>query len=187
VGRGAGFRRVRRRGAARAAVPLLVAAGGARVYRGLDIIIGKGNDPDQNELFGYDLDGQWDRNREKYELLRQLLRQEKVSWEGKYRPALSEATTQPRPFQTPSIPIWHGSASSTESTELAAKWGEPLFSANGFHPLEKYAGLIRHYRERWEAYGQDPADAVVGAGFNGLYVKRTSSRVARCWSARRNR
>jgi alkanesulfonate monooxygenase SsuD/methylene tetrahydromethanopterin reductase-like flavin-dependent oxidoreductase (luciferase family) len=140
----------------------------------LDIIIGKGNDPDQNELFGYDLDGQWDRNREKYELLRRLLRQEKVSWEGKYRPALSEATTRPRPFQTPSIPIWHGSASSTESTELAAKWGEPLFSANGFHPLEKYAGLIRHYRERWEAYGHDPADAVVGAGFNGLYVKKTS-------------
>jgi hypothetical protein len=45
VGRGAGFRRVRRRGAARAAVRLLVAAGGARVYRGLDIIIAKGNDP----------------------------------------------------------------------------------------------------------------------------------------------
>jgi alkanesulfonate monooxygenase SsuD/methylene tetrahydromethanopterin reductase-like flavin-dependent oxidoreductase (luciferase family) len=31
----------------------------------LDIIIGKDNDPDQSALFGYDLDGQWDRNREK--------------------------------------------------------------------------------------------------------------------------
>ncbi len=31
----------------------------------LDIIIGKGNDPDQNALFGYSLEGQWDRNREK--------------------------------------------------------------------------------------------------------------------------
>jgi len=58
--------------------------------------------------------------------------------------------------------------------ELAARWGDPLFSANGFHPLEKYAGLIRHYRERWKAYGRDPANAVVGAGFNGLYVKKTS-------------
>ena len=44
----------------------------------LDIIIGKGNDPDQNALFGYDLDGQWDRNREKYGLLRRLLREESV-------------------------------------------------------------------------------------------------------------
>ncbi len=140
----------------------------------LDIIIGKGNDPEQNALFGYELDGQWQRNAEKYELLRRLLREEGVTWSGTTRPDLTDATTQPRPFQTPSIPIWHGSASSTESTELAARWGEPLFSANGFHPMEKYAALIRHYRERWEAHGHDPADAVVGAGFNGLLVARTS-------------
>ncbi|TCN40547.1 luciferase-like monooxygenase [Kribbella orskensis] len=133
----------------------------------LEIIIGKGNDPDQNALFGYDLDGQWDRNREKYELLRRPLLETGVTWSGSYRPDLVDATTQPRPFQQPGIPIWHGSASSTESTELAAKWGEPLFSANGFHPMEKYAGLIRHYRERWAAYGRDPVDAVVGAGSTG--------------------
>ena len=139
----------------------------------LDIIIGKGNDPDQNALFGYDIDGQWDRNAEKYELLRQLIREEKVTWSGGTVPTWSAATTQPRPLQDP-LPIWHGSASSTESTELAAKWGDPLFSANGFHPLAKYAALIDHYRQRWVDYGRDPADAVVGAGFNGLYVGKTS-------------
>jgi len=139
----------------------------------LDIIIGKGNDPDQNDLFGYDLEGQWDRNAEKYELLRRLLREEKVTWSGRYRPDLVEATTQPRPLQDP-LPIWHGSASSTESTELAAKWGDPLFSANGFHPLSKYAALIDHYRQRWVDYGRAPADAIVGAGFNGLFVGKTS-------------
>jgi len=140
----------------------------------LDIIIGKGNDPDQNALFGYDLAGQWDRNREKYELLRRLLRETGVSWAGTYRPDLVDATTQPRPYRSSGIPLWHGSASSEESTELAARFGDPLFSANGFHPLEKYAGLIRHYRERWAAYGRDPADAIVGAGFNGLYVRKNS-------------
>ncbi len=139
----------------------------------VEIIIGKGNDPEQNALFGYELDGQWERNAEKYELLRRLLREENVTWSGKYRPDLVAATTQPRPFQRP-LPIWHGSASSTESTELAAKWGDPLFSANGFHPLQKYAGLIEHYRRRWADYGRDPADAVVGSGFNGLYVGKTS-------------
>lgn len=140
----------------------------------LDIIIGKGNDPEQNALFGYDLDGQWDRNREKYELLRRLLHEEDVTWSGTYRPDLDGATTQPRPFQQPSIPVWHGSASSTESTELAARFGEPLFSANGFHELEKYAALVRHYRERWAAYGHDPAEARVGAGFIALLVADTS-------------
>lgn len=140
----------------------------------LDVIIGKGNDPEQNALFGYDLDGQWERNAEKYELLRRLLREEKVTWSGRFRPDLVDVTTQPRPLQTPSFPIWHGSASSPESTELAAKWGEPLFSANAFHPLAKYAALVDHYRERWAHYGHDPADAVVGAGFNGLVIAKTS-------------
>lgn len=135
----------------------------------LELVIGKGNDPDQNALFGYDLGGQWERNAEKYELLRRLWREEKVTWTGRFRPPLVEATTQPRPLQDP-IPVWHGSASSTESTELAAHWGDPLFSANGFHPMDKYATLVAHYRERWEAYGHDPADAVVGAGFLGLLV-----------------
>src|SRR5664280_694006 len=91
-----------------------------------DTIIGKGNDPDQNALFGYDLDGQWERNREKYGLLRRLLREESVSWSGQCRPELVDATTQPRPFQTPTIPVWHGSACSTESREVAAEYGDPL-------------------------------------------------------------
>jgi len=49
-----------------------------------------------------------------------------------------------------------------------------LFTANGFHPMAKYADLIAHYRERWAAYGRDPADAVVGSGAGGCYVAPTS-------------
>ncbi len=146
----------------------------------VDMIIGKGNDPDQNALFGYELEGQWERNREKYELLRRLLREEDVTWSGSLRPPLVDATTRPRPLQQP-LPIWHGSASSRESTELAARWGDPLFSANGFHPLRKYADLVDHYRERWEAHGHDPADAVVGAGSGGLFVTRTSQEARRIY------
>jgi alkanesulfonate monooxygenase SsuD/methylene tetrahydromethanopterin reductase-like flavin-dependent oxidoreductase (luciferase family) len=94
----------------------------------------------QNRLFGYDLADQWTLNREKYELLRRLWREVRVTWAGSFRPPLTEATTLPRPFQQP-IPVWHGSASSTEST---ARFGEPLFSANAFHPTEKYTRLAGH-------------------------------------------
>ena len=58
--------------------------------------------------------------------------------------------------------------------ELAAKWGDPLFSANVTNPIEPYAALVRYYRERWEAYGRDPADALVGAGTAGYYAAKTS-------------
>lgn len=140
----------------------------------VELVIGKGNDPHQNELFGYDLSDQWERNRENYELLRRLWTEESVTWSGRYRPDLVAATSLPRPYQE-SIRVWHGSASSTESTELAARWGDPLFSANGFHPLETYGRLVDHYRERYEHHGHGPgASALVGAGAGGLYVARTT-------------
>ena len=34
--------------------------------------------------------------------------------------------------------------------------------------------LVRYYRDRWEHYGHDPADAVVGAGSAGYYSARNS-------------
>jgi alkanesulfonate monooxygenase SsuD/methylene tetrahydromethanopterin reductase-like flavin-dependent oxidoreductase (luciferase family) len=139
----------------------------------VDLVIGKGNDPVQNRLFGYDLADQWALNREKYELLRRLWHEEGVTWSGTVRPPLTGATTLPRPLQQ-RIPVWHGSASSTESTELAARFGEPLFSANAFHPTKKYTDLAAHYRERLAAHGHDPNRGVVGVGCGGLFVAERS-------------
>lgn len=139
----------------------------------LQPIIGKGNDPRQLEIFGIDIERQWELNRSKYELLRRLWRDEPVTWEGDYRPPLESVITTPRPYAGAPI-VWHGSATSTDSTELAAEYGDPLFSANAFHPLEKYATLIDHYRERFDAHGHDPARAWVGLGSGAFYVGRTS-------------
>ncbi|WP_301168745.1 LLM class flavin-dependent oxidoreductase [Brevibacillus nitrificans] len=138
----------------------------------LEMIIGKGNDPRHYPLFGIKEEEQWESLAERYSLLKQLWREEQVTWQGKYRPALHNVTTQPRPYQK-SIPIWHGSASSTLSTDLAARYGEPIFSSNGFHHLEKYKALIDHYRERLAFYGHDPQKAVVGAGGGALYLADT--------------
>ncbi|MEV7184861.1 LLM class flavin-dependent oxidoreductase [Kitasatospora sp. NPDC093102] len=139
----------------------------------LELIIGKGNDPRHFGMFGLPEERQWEALAENYALLRRLWREEKVAWEGSTRPPLKDATVWPRPLQDP-IPVWHGSATSTQSTDLAARHGDPLFSANSFHPLEKYRALVEHYRERWEHYGHDPERARVGAGFGGLYVAKRS-------------
>ncbi|WP_316744690.1 LLM class flavin-dependent oxidoreductase [Streptomyces sp. MK7] len=139
----------------------------------LDLIIGKGNGTAQRELFHVTPEDQWDRNAESYELFRRIWRQDKVSASPRFRPELTDAEVWPRPLQQP-IRVWHGSATSRESVDLAARYGDPLFSANVTHPIEPYAELIRHYRERWEHYGHDPAQAVVGAGTAGYYAARTS-------------
>ncbi|RUS46858.1 LLM class flavin-dependent oxidoreductase [Cohnella sp. AR92] len=138
----------------------------------LELMIGKGNDPRHYPLFGIPEEEQWDSLAERYYLLKRLWEEENVSWEGRYRPALHQVTTQPRPFQK-KIPIWHGSASSTLSTELAAKNGDPIFSSNAFHPMAKYKALIDHYRERWAYYGRDPEDAIVGSGAGSLFLADT--------------
>ncbi|MFE4664970.1 LLM class flavin-dependent oxidoreductase [Streptomyces sp. NPDC056716] len=139
----------------------------------LELIIGKGNGTAQRELFQVTPEDQWERNAESYEVFRRIWRQDKVTARTRFRPPLTDAEVWPRPHQQP-IRVWHGSATSKESVELAARYGDPLFSANVTHPIEPYAELIRHYRERWEHHGHDPADIAVGAGSAGLLVAPTS-------------
>jgi alkanesulfonate monooxygenase SsuD/methylene tetrahydromethanopterin reductase-like flavin-dependent oxidoreductase (luciferase family) len=112
-------------------------------------------------------------NAESYELFRAIWRQPSVTAAPRFRPALQDAEVWPRPLQHP-IRVWHGSATSRESVDLAARYGDPLFSANVTNPIEPYAELVRWYRERWAHYGHDPALAVVGAGSAGYYATRNS-------------
>jgi alkanesulfonate monooxygenase SsuD/methylene tetrahydromethanopterin reductase-like flavin-dependent oxidoreductase (luciferase family) len=139
----------------------------------LELIIGKGNGAAQRELFSVTPLDQWDRNAESYELFRQIWRNPAVTVSPRFRPALRDAEVWPRPLQQP-IRVWHGSATSRESVDLAARYGDPLFSANVTNPIEPYAELVRYYRERWAQYGHDPALAVVGAGSAGYYATRNS-------------
>jgi alkanesulfonate monooxygenase SsuD/methylene tetrahydromethanopterin reductase-like flavin-dependent oxidoreductase (luciferase family) len=146
----------------------------------LELIIGKGNGSAQRELFQVTPEDQWARNAESYEVFRRLWREDKVTADTRFRPPLKDAETWPRPYQRP-VRVWHGSATSRESVDLAARYGDPLFSANVTHPVEPYAELIAYYRERWAHYGHDPAGLAVGAGTAGLYVARTSQEAARAY------
>jgi alkanesulfonate monooxygenase SsuD/methylene tetrahydromethanopterin reductase-like flavin-dependent oxidoreductase (luciferase family) len=139
----------------------------------LELIIGKGNGAAQAELFHVTTADQWDRNREGYELFRLLWESDDVTWSGRFRPSLVNAKTLPRPLQS-RIRIWHGSATSKDSVDLAALHGDPIFSANVSNSIEPYAELVRHYRQCWELYGHRPEDALVGAGTAGFHVTRTS-------------
>lgn len=138
----------------------------------LEVMIGKGNDPRHFPLFGVKEEEQWEALAEKYELLKRLWSEENVNWTGKFRTSLANVTTEPRPFQE-DLTIWHGSASSQLSTDLAAKHAAPIFSSNTFHPIEKYKELIDHYRQRLDFYGHAQNKAVVGVGSGGIYIANT--------------
>jgi alkanesulfonate monooxygenase SsuD/methylene tetrahydromethanopterin reductase-like flavin-dependent oxidoreductase (luciferase family) len=139
----------------------------------LELVIGKGNEAAQFPLFGLRKDQQDELMVEKYELLRRLWREQDVTWSGESRPALVDATTLPRPFAG-APRIWHGSATKVNSLELAAKWGDPLFSANAIQPRDNYTRLIDLYRESYAAHGHDPRYAYVGAGASFMYIADTT-------------
>ncbi|MEU9863463.1 LLM class flavin-dependent oxidoreductase [Streptomyces sp. NPDC047971] len=147
-----------------------------QISRGrIELVVGKGAEAGHFDLFGLDEERQWDLQREKYELLRRLWSEEGVDWEGEFRSPLKGVTTVPRPYAGPPR-VWHGSATSLNSPELAARHGDPLFTANAIQPREAYAKLIAHYRERFEEYGHDPAHARVAAGSGGLLIADTAER-----------
>ncbi|MCW2933923.1 MAG: luciferase [Actinomycetia bacterium] len=139
----------------------------------VELVIGKGNEMRQLPMFGVEQGQQWEQLAEKYELLRRLWREEKVTWEGRFRPPLNEATSQPRPFAG-APRVWHGSATTLTSAALAAKWGDPLFSANAIQPRDNYTVLIDHYREEYARHGHDPRYAYAAAGAGFLYLADTT-------------
>ncbi|MCX4821935.1 LLM class flavin-dependent oxidoreductase [Streptomyces sp. NBC_01142] len=145
-----------------------------QISRGrIELVVGKGAEAGHFDLFGLDEKRQWDLQKEKYELLRRLWSEENVDWAGEFRPPLKSVTTVPRPYA--GLPrIWHGSATSLNSPELAAQHGDPLFTANAVQPREAYAKLIAEYRRRFEEYGHDPANAHVAAGSGGLLIADSS-------------
>ena len=139
----------------------------------VELVIGKGNEMRQLPMFGVGQGQQWEQLAEKYELLRRLWREEKVTWEGRFRAALNEVTSQPRPFAG-APRVWHGSATTLTSAALAAKWGDPLFSANAIQPRDNYTVLIDHYRQEYARHGHDPRYAYTAAGAGFLYLADTT-------------
>ncbi|UKA58470.1 LLM class flavin-dependent oxidoreductase [Arthrobacter sp. FW306-2-2C-D06B] len=146
----------------------------------LELVIGKGNEVLQYPLFGLSLDDQWELLADKYGLLRRLWREDNVTWSGRFRPELTEATTTPRPFAG-SPRIWHGSATTLTSAALAAQWGDPLFTANAIQPRENYKILIDHYREEYERHGHDPRHQYLGSGSGagGVFIADTTQEAKR--------
>jgi len=120
----------------------------------LELIIGKGNGAAQRELFNVTPEDQWQRSAESYELFRQIWRNPAVTAAPRFRPALRDAEVWPRPLQQP-VRVWHGSATSKESVDLAARYCDPLFSANVTNPI---GGLTdAQHRESLELFQSDIA------------------------------
>jgi probable LLM family oxidoreductase len=165
------------------AVTVLSAADPVRVFQSFatldliskgraEMVVGRGSFTESFPLFGLNLQDYDQLFTEKLDLLLQIREQEKVTWSGKFRPALNGQAIYPRPVQ-PQIPIWLGVGGTPESFARAGMLGLPLMVAIIGGETHRFRPLIDLYREAGRRAGHAAEKLQVGLHSIG-YVANTT-------------
>ncbi len=133
----------------------------------VELSAGRGSFIESFPLFGYRLEDYDRLYEEKLELLLAINAGERVTWSGRFRPALDDALILPRPTSG-SLDIWIATGGNAESSARAGVLGLPVtYAIIGGQP-ERFAPLVELYR-RARDQGGHPAlggrVAVAGPGF----------------------
>lgn len=169
------------------AVTVLSAADPVRVFQSFatldliskgrtEMVVGRGSFIDAFPLFGYDLSNYDELFTEKLGLLLQIRDNKRVTWSGKFRPALQDQPVYPRPAQE-TIPIWLGVGGTPASFARAGTLGMPLMVAVIGGETHRFRPLIDIYRNAWREAGHDPAGMRVGLHSLGYVGETTDAAV----------
>ncbi len=139
-----------------------------------EIMAGRGSFIESFPLFGYDLQDYETLFEEKLQLLLKLRESEKVTWEGKHRPAIHNLGVYPRPVQNP-LPVWIGSGGNQESVIRAGLLGLPLVLAIiGGQPVQ-FAPLVELYKKAAAHAGHDASKLPVASHSHGFVAEDNAS------------
>ena len=137
-----------------------------------EMMVGRGAFTESFGLFGYDL-ADYDRLfPEKLDLLLKLNAAERVTWQGRFRPALDSAEIAPRPFQN-QLPIWVGVGGTPESAIRAGRLGLPMMLGIIGGAAAQFVPLMNLYRSAGADAKQDPAHLKTGVT-SYLHLEKTS-------------
>lgn len=125
-----------------------------------EIMAGRGSFIESFPLFGYDLKDYNELFDEKLDLLVQLNKNETLTWEGKFRPAINAQTVYPRPERE--LPLWIAVGGTPASVVRAAKYGIPIiYAIIGGMPKQFYP-LIQFYKQQYKEFGHNPDNMQIG-------------------------
>ncbi|MCX5515651.1 LLM class flavin-dependent oxidoreductase [Kaistia algarum] len=141
-----------------------------------EIMAGRGSFIESFPLFGYDLADYDELFTEKLDLLLALRESERVTWAGQQRAAINDLGVYPRPVQEP-IPLWIAVGGTPQSVARAGALGLPLAIAIIGGEPERFAPLVKLYREAARRAGQDAAKLAVGINSHG-FIAETSREAA---------
>ena len=117
------------------------------------LIVGRGSAIESFPLFGFDLADYEELYEEKLDLLVRLLREQPVTWSGRFRSPLTNQVVSP-PIPAGHIPTWVGVGGSPQSVVRAARFGLPLMLAVIAGKPERFEPYVELYKRALQQYGQ---------------------------------
>ncbi|MGO4547819.1 LLM class flavin-dependent oxidoreductase [Paenibacillus sp. 2TAB23] len=139
-----------------------------------EIIVGRGAYVESFPLFGFELSDYKALFQEKLGLLLELNEQERISWSGRYRSALTDAEIAPRPLQ-PRLPVWVGVGGTPQSAELAGQSGTGMALAILGGDPARFKPLVEAYRSAGVQAGHKP-EALRVAITSHAYIADTNEK-----------
>ncbi|NHC45542.1 LLM class flavin-dependent oxidoreductase [Motilibacter aurantiacus] len=127
-----------------------------------ELMAGRGSFIESFPLFGYSLSDYDELFAEKLELLLALRDNERVTWSGRFRPALEDQPVYPRPVQQP-LPVWVAVGGTPESVIRAGLLGLPMALAIIGGQPARFAPLADLHRRAVEQGGHSPQPVAVHA------------------------
>ena len=116
------------------------------------LIVGRGSLTDSFPLFGFDLTDYEELFEEKLDLFTRLLRDQPVTWSGRFRSPLINQHVSP-PLPAGHLPTWVGVGGTPQSAVRAARYGLPLMIALVGGQPARFAPLVQLYRRALEKFG----------------------------------
>jgi len=117
-----------------------------------ELVLGRASATESFSLFGYDITEYESLFEEKLDLFMRLMREDRVTWSGRYRSALDDVRLHPR-MPDGGIPAWIGIGGSPDSVIRAARYGLPLMMAIIGGRPERFAGHAELYLRALKQFG----------------------------------
>jgi probable LLM family oxidoreductase len=154
-----------------------------------ELMVGRGSFTESFPLFGYDLAHYDELFEEKLDLLLQINKEKRVTWNGQFRAPLIDQEVLPRAVND-HLDIWVAVGGTPESVLRAGRHGLPvIFAIIGGDPAQ-FKPLFDYYRKVYEHFGHDQNALQVGVhmhSFFGENSQQTADEYYPLYAAQMNR
>lgn len=133
-----------------------------------ELVAGRGSFIESYPLFGYNLQDYDELFEEKLELLLEINKSDRITWKGKFRPALVNQQVLPRALDN-HLNVWIAVGGTPESVLRAGTHGLPvIFAIIGGNPAQ-FKPLFEYYKKVYMHHGHDMDKFQVGVHMHALF------------------